>query len=323
MLGLSKSTLDFYKISVMNTIPIAFTFDERLLLPSVVCITSLLENAGFDTFYDIYIIYPASCAFDRSNLSDLERIYPCCKMNFIPIEDEFLGAYEVRGITTTAYYRLLIPDLIPQYDKILYSDVDVIFRDDLKGFYSIDIGNNYFGAVDVAVSIRPDIRKYVTEILKLDYKKGYFYSGNLIINCKEIKKDNLIDEFRRLSLNNYLYQDMDIMNIACNGRIYKVDLGFCLTNYLYSLVVNQRDLVERVYTSEAIIYSLERGIIHYNGAKPWSDTSMNSDVWWYYYRKSIVFDDKLVWDTYDSIINKCERWTFIKRLKHLIRYFAK
>lgn len=307
----------------MNVIPIAFTFDEKLLMPSVVCLTSLLENANNTTFYDIYIIYPASCKFEQSVLSNLESKYSCCRINYIPIENEFVGAYEVRGITTTAYLRLLIPDLIPHYDKIVYSDIDVIFRDDLSSFYNINIGDNYFGAVDVGVQVRPDIREYVTKTLKLDYTKGYFYSGNLIINCKEIKKDHLIDKFRMLSRNNYVYQDMDIINIACSGRIHKLDLGFCLTNYLYSLIVNHRDIIEQVYTPEAIRYSLQKGIVHYNGAKPWSDNSMNADVWWYYYRKSIVFDENQVWGIYDSIINKCERWTFMKRIKHLLRYFSK
>ena len=41
----------------MRTIPILFTFDDKLVLAAGVCITSLLENAAPDTFYDIFILH--------------------------------------------------------------------------------------------------------------------------------------------------------------------------------------------------------------------------------------------------------------------------
>ena len=40
----------------MNIIPIAFAFDEKLIRPACVCLTSLLENANADSFYNVYII---------------------------------------------------------------------------------------------------------------------------------------------------------------------------------------------------------------------------------------------------------------------------
>ena len=41
----------------MKTVPILFTFDQSLLMPAGVCLTSLLESAEPDTFYDIFIIH--------------------------------------------------------------------------------------------------------------------------------------------------------------------------------------------------------------------------------------------------------------------------
>lgn len=39
----------------MRIIPIAFAFDNNLILPACVCISSLMMNAKEDTFYDIFI----------------------------------------------------------------------------------------------------------------------------------------------------------------------------------------------------------------------------------------------------------------------------
>ena len=97
-----------------------------MLSPAIVSLTSLLENANSNTFYDIYIIYPNKYDYTNTPITKLTDIYQRCKITYRPISDVFRGAFEIRGITTPAYYRLLIPELIPEYDKILYSDVDVI-----------------------------------------------------------------------------------------------------------------------------------------------------------------------------------------------------
>ena len=41
----------------MNTIPIAFAFDNNLVMPACVCLSSLMMNANPDTFYDIFILH--------------------------------------------------------------------------------------------------------------------------------------------------------------------------------------------------------------------------------------------------------------------------
>lgn len=43
----------------MNIVPIVFAFDNNLILPACVCISSLMMNANEDTFYDIFILHSA------------------------------------------------------------------------------------------------------------------------------------------------------------------------------------------------------------------------------------------------------------------------
>ena len=192
----------------MTTVPILFTFTQDLEMPAGVCLTSLLENAASDTFYDIFILHGPQCDFSRSRLNLLPKRYGNCKLTFRTVEGEFVGGYKIRGIPETAYYRLISPELIPEYDKYLYSDVDVIFREDLSQYYQTDIGNNYFGAVDTCSELRPWYRKYLSKEYGLDYRDGYYYSGNLVINAKQLLADGKLDEFRRLGKNKYHQQDM-------------------------------------------------------------------------------------------------------------------
>lgn len=303
------------------TIPILFTFDASLLMPAGVCITSLLTNAAKDTFYDIFILHHPKEKLKDSDLDRLPAAFGNCRITYRSVENEFEGAYQVRGITETAYYRLIAPEIIPEYDKILYSDVDVIFREDLTKYYLTDIGDNYFGGVDNASALRPDVQEYKTKALGLSSKDGYFYSGNLIINCRQILKDNLTATFRNLGKNNYLQQDMDIINIACKNRIFSLSPAFCLTNFLYDLIVENREQMEKIYGSEPLDHALQYGIVHYNGAKPWNEVCLNMDLWWEYYRKSIFFDEKFARDFWYSQTYRLEKMSLWKRIKHVGRYF--
>ena len=304
----------------MAMIPILFTFDEKLLMPAGVCITSLLESATSDTFYDIFIIHDKNCDFSDSKLLELPNIYKNCRITFRKTNDDFKGAYKIRGIPETAYFRLIAPELIPEYDKIIYSDVDVIFREDLSQYYSINIGNNYFAGVDNCSFLRPDLQKYLKKQLNLDFHKGYFYSGNLVINSKQILIDNKIEEFRELGKNRYLQQDMDIINISCNGHFYPLGPSFCLTNYLYQLIMTHYDEMVVRYGKDEIKHSLDYGIVHYNGTKPWVGPCVNGDLWWNIYRKSIFFDEQFCYEFWRNQCNFMGNLSFIKRIKLLLRY---
>lgn len=304
----------------MATIPILFTFDQALEMPAGVCLTSLLENAGEGTFYDIFILHGPECDFSRSRIQELPGRYGNCRLTFRKVEGEFVGGYEIRGIPKTAYYRLISPELIPEYDKILYSDVDVIFREDLSQYYDLDLGDNYFGAVDTCSALRPDYQEYLRKEYGYDWHNGYFYSGNLIINSRQLLRDGKLQEFRTMGHNNYHQQDMTIINLACKGRILAMTPAYCVTNYLYDLIIDRRKEMEALYGEEEIMHALQSGIIHYNGAKPWKAVCSNLDIWWSVYRRSIFFDENFTRDFWNGQRDLLARLPLAKRLKLLLRY---
>ena len=302
-------------------IPIVFTFDNNMIMPASVCISSLLMNASADTFYDIFILHSEKCDFSKSQLVDIPNHYSNCKITFRTVNSEFVTAYEIRGITTTAYYRLLIPDLIPEYEKILYSDVDVIFRENLSKYYQIHLDGYSMAGVDNASALSPGVQKYVREKLGIDHKYGHFYSGNLIINSKKIKEDNLIPQFRELAKRNFHQQDMDIINIACYGKIKALTPAFCLTNYLTEILVKRKQEMLSFFTNDEIEHALKYGIVHYNGPKPWKQYCVNFDIWWEYYRKSPFYDEQFDFDFFNDKQNELDKLSLMKRVKLLLRYF--
>ena len=170
----------------MHTIPIVFAFDNNLSLPACVCLSSLLTNAHEDTFYDIFILHSSNIVLKKEGLNQISQYYKNCRIQYRQVDSTFDSAFEIRGITTPAYYRLLIPELIPEYDRIIYSDVDVIFRSDLSAIYAnTDLTDYYVAGVNSLSHLVPDYKHYYIEKLHLDPEK-IIYSGNLIINSKKV-----------------------------------------------------------------------------------------------------------------------------------------
>lgn len=306
----------------MNIVPIVFAFDNNLVHPAAVCIYSLLANAKAETQYDIYILYPFAQELQKEYLIRVEQEFPSHSFTYLPVEDKFEGCYEIRGINNLTYYRLRIPELIPQYDKIFYSDVDVIFRNDLAElYYSTDLEGKYVAGVNSLAYLDKDLKTYYDKI-GLD-SHFIIYAGNILINSKLMRENNLVEQFTELAKQNFRFQDLDIINIVCKGKIKPLPMWHCLTTYLSEYSVYQRQEVIKFWpTTDEIKFAQRKGVVHYNGKKPWKSYCINFDIWWEYYRKSPIFDEKFYFDFFYNRLNELDQLSLWKRIKILIRYFV-
>lgn len=306
----------------MNIIPIAFAFDNNLILPACICISSLLMNAKENTFYDIFILHSANTVLNKDKLNKIPEFYKNCKIQYIKVDNTFDNAFEIRGITAATYYRLLIPELIPQYDKIIYADVDIIFRMDLSALYNTDLGNNFIAATrELGMNYTEAGKKYINSMKELKLGE-YIQAGFIVMNSKILKEENIPFLFRSLSKKKLKYQDQDILNITCKGRILYLSLEYNMTDYSYLLSVKKPELMQNLFPSEVIKKAMQTGNIHFNGHKPWKKYSVNFDVWWEYYRKSHFFNEKFYFDFFYNKLNELDQLSLLKRVKILIRYFV-
>lgn len=304
-----------------RVVPIVFSFDENLQYPACIALASLLLNANANTFYDIYILYPQGVKLNKELSLKLESDFCSCRVQYREVDTTFNNSFETRGITTPAYYRLLIPELIAQYDKVLYSDVDVIFRDDLSDIYfNTDMDDYYVAGVDSIAHMIPDLKQYYEQDRKAT-PEGNIYSGNLIINSKKMREDGIVDRFREHVDKKYKFQDMDIINLVCKGKIKYLPPSFCYTTYISDFAVNNREALRTVWSEEEIQEAQDRGIVHYNGQKPWKGACINFDIWWEYYRKSPFYDAKYYYHFFENMLNDQDRLPLLKRIKILARYF--
>lgn len=305
----------------MNIVPIAFAFDNNLVLPACVCISSLMMSAREDTFYDIFILHSGKEDLEKGRLNQIPHHYSNCRIHYREVDNTFDQAFEIRGITTPAYYRLLIPELIPEYDKVIYSDVDIIFRMDLAELFQMDLSGCLLAATkDLGLNLSEDGAKYIASTQGL-VQGQYLQSGFIMMNCAMMRECGLVDEFKSLARQKYRYQDQDILNIACRDKVRFLPLYYNMTDYSYFYFINKPALVNSISPDYDVEYGLNHGNIHFNGHKPWKKYCVNFDIWWEYYRKSPFFDERFYFNFFYSKLDELDQLSLVKRIKILIRYF--
>jgi len=259
-----------------NIIPIVFCFDKRIILGASVAIKSLIDCAEINTSYDIRIFHSDLSLENQRNISKLTY---GTKHNiaFHYINPKiFNGCPKSNGSwTEIVYYRLIIPEILKEYDKAIYSDVDVLFKGDLAELYNNDISNYQFGAVSAEKNTQDTIcHKHFDE-----NKNEYIYwSGLMLLNCKKFREEKLFDKLIENAKRLYKelkFFDLDLINITCN-KIYPLDMKYCVMQSIYyNEDYNKKadyQYLKSVYSDEEIETSKGNTVtVHYGGkpGKPW------------------------------------------------------
>lgn len=303
-------------------IPVVFAFDNNLIFPACVCISSLMMHARSNTFYEIFILYSEKEGLRKNELDKIPTFYSNCSISYRTVGDVFDQAFEIRGITTPAYYRLLIPELIPEYDKVIYSDVDVIFRMDLSELYAMDLKDNYIAATrDLGLNLGKDGIAYIKSMSTELHEGDYIQSGLIVLNNKAINNAGMVEVFKQTAKRKLKFQDQDTLNITCYGKIMYLPMHYNMTDYSFEYAIKFPYLLERYFTKEEVEFAKSNGNLHFNGHKPWKKYCINFDIWWDYYRRSPYYDEKFYFDFYSNKLNEFDHLTLMKRVKILLRYF--
>jgi len=284
-----------------NKIPIVFGFDNNYALAGAIAISSLVRSANKSTFYEIFILSDISVSnFVRDKIDKAATHNGNCSITWIDIDDNaFHGAPTSNNWPTSVYYRLLIPKLFTQFDKIIWSDVDVIFEKDLHGIYSLNIDNNHWAGVAAEYNDKAICHQSYNE----NVNNIIFMSGFMVINLKKKRKDNIVDVFFE-NIKKYSHRlkmfDLEILNLSCNS-IKQLPLEFCvLENIYYSDNINTAPeyiWLKNLYTDEQITAAKDNpSIIHFAGTevKVWNRPDDQTPENYLEYKKLFKYDLALV-----------------------------
>ena len=273
-------------------IPIAYALNEGYFYPTFVSIISILVNSNISCCYVIYLLLAADGSFPElliNKFKELENQYHNCKIIFIDIEEEIYAKAFTKRYPKAAYYRLLIADIVTDYDRVIYLDGDTIIFNDLIEMINLDMKNNIaLGWVDNgfinAKQFNVTINHYIT-------------SGVILFNVKKMREENITDKLFNF-MNKYYEQlnqeDQTILNIVLYDRIDFLPAKYGIWTYnniddlIYHNHFKNTSSPIKGYDDKEIIKALyEPGIAHYVRSKPWKPITKHTclrfrKIWWDY-----------------------------------------
>lgn len=212
-------------------IPVFFSTDDNYIPYLDVAIASLIANASQDYSYKIIVLNTGLKPEHIAKVKRNER--PGFVIEFVDISKriEKISSYfkNVYHFSVVTYYRLFIPSLFPQYDKIVYLDCDLVVLGDISKLYHTDIGDNILGAVpDQFVQSTAEFQDYAQNAVGV-VPGGYVNAGVLLINLTEFRRCNIEGEFIKLITEydfDLLDPDQAYLNYLCRDKIHMLPNGW-------------------------------------------------------------------------------------------------
>ena len=268
-----------------NSLAVVCAADDGYAMPLAVTIRSALENLKSNRKITLFIIDGGIKKHNkRKILKSLKS--DKCDTEWIQRPDTLLGKIEVlraftvgdisepKHITIAAYYRLLIPDLLPpEFKKAIYLDSDLAVIEDLGQLWDIDMGENYLLAVQDMntpyVSSPYGLINYRELGIPQEYK--YFTSGVMVIDLEKWRTARISAkavDYLKQNREHVRWHDTDVLNAVLAGKWGELDPRWNQMAFTHNFsswkdspfseeVYN--DLVDRPY------------IIHFSTeAKPWN-----------------------------------------------------
>lgn len=259
-------------------IPIFFSTDDCYAPFLGVAIKSITSNVNRNYCCKFYILINE---LSQHNINSLKK----CVGNAHAVEFVNVGRYVERFkdrlhlrdyYSQATYYRFLIQNMFPQYDKAIYLDCDVIVNKDISEFYNIELGDALLAGAKEEVMQEIDVfGTYVEKVLEIP-REEYINAGVLLMNLKEFRRCDMLESFisllgkRRFDVT----QDQDYLNVLANGNM--IVLGYDW---------NKTPIINQEYGNKI------PNLVHYKiNWKPWHyNNVLYGDLFWKYAFKTVYY----------------------------------
>ncbi|PRD48308.1 glycosyltransferase family 8 protein [Sphingobacterium haloxyli] len=263
-----------------ESIPLVVAFTPNYFVPAANCLLSILEHSDPTASFHVICLLTEALSDDmKSAIEQLDS--GRLTMRYINLQGKLGDIYVVERYTVAASYRLLLPDLLPEYNKVIYVDCDMVVRNDLANlYYKTDIADYYLAAVFEA-----SLDSQLDYLDHLGVKAGnYINSGFLLMNLVKLRADGMVQKLLHAAKKTYLqFPDQDVLNQLCQGKILGLPPYYNSIRTFY--LPQYKPVFLRYYTEADWQAVKEHGTVHYTGGKPWDIFTVQFDVWWRYYER--------------------------------------
>lgn len=272
-----------------NNIAIAFAANDAFVPYMSTMIYSVIVNGSKNNNYDIVILQSDIGCGNQQKLREMASPFENVSLRIIDVTQNvegytfFVGNKE--NFTKESYYRLLLPELMEEYKKVLYLDGDMVALTDVAELYQTDVegyllasSRDLCGMIDYYNPLT-DLRKYRNKSLNLKDPDNYFIAGMLLINVPEFRKQYTTKYLLEFATSrDWRQHDQDVLNVLCEGRVKLVSAAWDVMIPEFHAYLPERLQTELEESMENM------KILHFGGRrKPWlcMDAPFSEYFWRY------------------------------------------
>lgn len=263
-------------------ISIAYAPDDNYVNQTVVSMKSALEH---NEQVEFIIMYSKLSAESMQKLGAVGGSLRLIKMD----ESQFADLTLSKWVTVQAWFRIKLPDLCKDLDKVLYLDCDTLIRGNLDELFSLDLTDKYLAGVKDVWGVS----KYVK---RLGMKSGvYVNSGMLLFNCNYCRKEHFFDKVVDFAKNNAKiieFCDQDSINKVVDEYKLVISPKYNLMDTWWRGGYYEFEGEEE---TEYLQAKENPVIAHLTGLKPAFKGCGNKfkDEWWEVAKKTKIYDELL------------------------------
>ena len=305
---------------------IVYACDDRYAMIAGISIASLYEQHREVDDLSVYILI---CNVTNESIRKLsavaERHGRCIHfMDTTLLMDAFLPDSPLRTgqWSAAAYARLYAAELLPQIDKIMYLDCDVLISGSLLPLWEMDLSEYGCAAVTEPFSAMHK------QNIGVKAEDNYFNSGVMLIHLNHWRKVHAKERFFEcIARHNgrVPYVDQGVLNEVFCGQIVILPAKYNVFTEFYDFSYGE---IER-YRAARFAYSKEEiqkakeepAVIHFTGsfltARPWCEGSGHPyAAKWLWYKDRSPWKDAPLWKNKRSFEKEALGWIF-KRMPRL------
>ena len=279
-----------------------------------VTIQSILEHAADDFCYDIIVMTWDMKAETAEKLTAMANGRRNISIRVVDVSNEiesYVAIAKKRSdyerFSATGVIRLLLPELLTEFDKILNLDCDMVLCADAAELDAYDLSEYYMGGVqDIICYVSnslPHEKQFtdtlIYEQLRLKSVSEYINAGVLLLNLKKIRNaycaTEIVEYARKNRRKFFLCYEQDAFNGLFQGHTLKLPAEWNWFVDANNLIRSSAELFPKQDESLNAYFKAEKKIkiIHFvGGLKPWNTSTVpKSQKWWLVAQQSPLFDE--------------------------------
>ena len=219
-----------------DTVSFSFCISDNYAQHLAVVIASLLCHNPSVRFV-FHVLHRDIRPETEEKLRELEKMYPNHEIVFHRVDsssfDRFPVPKTLSHITQEAYYRYILPQVLPDEGRTIYSDVDVLcVGGDIRELWNMDLAGSPMAAIRKNSG---NDAHYVAHMERMGVPAGskYFFDGMLVMDLDVLRKERFAEKCMQLTAEkeaDLIFPDMDVINAVMLGRMAEIDPAWNMTD---------------------------------------------------------------------------------------------